>query len=483
MKSFNWSYANVVYTEGQYGEEAFKALDKEATEYDVCFAKIFKIKTSWTKSQYQQMVYELAQEIHARIVIVLTPLKEAKLILEASEVMSLDGRMTWTAANAWLRSIKEIHGHEYHALGSFSVNFFSQNVRRFDDYFTNITPLSQDVNQWMSQFWERYHNCTTDTSKSDIYEPCKGNERFTELQVYSPEITVSLVYDAVYSYAYALDTAAKPPDCPDLQITCLENVLRPLLDNVSFEGETIPIQYTDEGYVTRDFIIYNVQNGTEGYTLVEIGKWSNYSNLLNITNKDIQWAPYYGTKPSSLCSTPCGIGEEQVLQQKRCCWSCEPCEENQITYPKNGITRCTTCQNGTWPDEETRTECKPLFAVWLAWSDLLGILLVTTSALGLVVTIITLVLYTVNLSNPLIKASSRELFYMLFLGIVSSYAFVAAFVLEPTDQVCYARLVGMSLNFTLLYAPLMTKTIRIYRIFEAGKKMIRKSMLVSAKSQ
>ena len=72
---------------------------------------------------------------------------------------------------------------------------------------------------------------------------------------------------------------------------------------------------------------------------------------------------------------------------------------------------------------------------------------------------------------------------MLFLGIVSSYAFVAAFVLEPTDQVCYARLVGMILNFTLLHAPLMTKTIRIYRIFEADTKMIRKPMLVSARSQ
>ena len=117
------------------------------------------------------------------------------------------------------------------------------------------------------------------------------------------------------------------------------------------------------------------------------------------------------------------------------------------------------------------------------WSDLLGIVLITVSAAGLVVTVIVLVLYTINISDPLIKASSRELSYLLFLGIVSSYTFVAAFVLKPTDQVCYARLVGVSLNFTLLYAPLMTKTIRIYRIFEAGKKMVRKPMIVSAKSQ
>ena len=156
LKSFNWSYVSVVYTEGQYGEEAFEALDNEATEYDVCFARIFEIKASWTRSQYQQMVYELAQEIHVRIVVVLTPLKEAKLILEASEVMALDGRMTWIAANAWLRTTEEIYGHEYHALGSFSVNFLSGNVHRFGEYFENITPLSKVVNPWMSHFWERY---------------------------------------------------------------------------------------------------------------------------------------------------------------------------------------------------------------------------------------------------------------------------------------------------------------------------------------
>ena len=147
--------------------------------------------------------------------------------------------------------------------------------------------------------------------------------------------------------AYALDNAAKSPNCPwsspDLRITCLEDVLRSILNNVSFEGETTPVQYTDEGYVARDFTIYNLQNGTDGYALVAIGKWSKDTQVLNITSKGIQWAPYYGIKPYSLCSTPCGTGEEQVLQQKRCCWTCEPCQDNQITYLKNGITRCTTC--------------------------------------------------------------------------------------------------------------------------------------------
>ena len=362
LKSFNWSYVSVVYTEGVYGEEAFDALDKEATKYDVCFAHVYEVKATWSRSQYQQMVYELARERYARIVVVLTPLKEAKMILEATDMMSLGGRMTWIAGDAWLRGIKEIHGSEVYALGSFSVNIDSESVPRFDQYFQGITPESENANPWISEYWEKFRGCSPQSKATGEFPICDNAERFSGSELYAPEVTVSLVYDAVYTFAHALDMAARNSDCVMLtdtqQIGCIEKVLRAYMDSVRFQGETDWISYTDDGYIKRDYIIYNIQNRSSTFEMVEIGHWDTETGVLNISMKNIQWAPgpfNEGDMPISLCSYPCGKGEEQVLQQKRCCWSCEPCDDNQRTYLNNGIKRCATCRNGTWPDQESRT--------------------------------------------------------------------------------------------------------------------------------
>ncbi len=127
--------------------------------------------------------------------------------------------------------------------------------------------------------------------------------------------------------------------------------------------------------------------------------------------------------------------------------------------------------------------CEALVEEYLHWNDPVGLVIVSLTFLGLVLTALTLVLYIINISNPLIKASSRELTGMMFWGIVTSFGCVLAFVMEPSGRVCMTRFLGVALCFTLLYAPLLTKTIRIYRIFEAGKHMIRKPSCVSSRSQ
>ena len=73
LKYFNWSHVSVVYTKGVYGEQAFEALNKMANKFDVCFAKTYEIDEEWGKNpgNYRKMVFEMMQEIYARIIIVL----------------------------------------------------------------------------------------------------------------------------------------------------------------------------------------------------------------------------------------------------------------------------------------------------------------------------------------------------------------------------------------------------------------------------
>ncbi len=431
------------------------------------------------------------QEIYARIIIVFTPLQEAREILKAAKIMKAEGRLTWIAGEAWGKSLNEIFPFAEYAWGAFSVNIKSSNVERFDRHFRSITPMSRNVNPWITHFWYSQFFCNIPGSVA-YGRRCGSWRRLTHTPRYAPEKTVSLVYDAVYSYAHALEEITAHPECraalnmsKSLYVKCLKSKVRQYMHNVSFEGETARVEYLEKfGYMKRHYEIYNLQNGTSGFEFVKIGVWNKTSTRLEMDNVTIQWAPYFkGKKPTSLCSQPCGVGEEMVLQQRRCCWTCEACEDNQITYHIQGIKRCTTCSNGTWPDPITRTTCDPIIPEYVNWSQPLGIVLAGLASVGLGFCVVIIIVFATNNNKPLVKASSRELSYFMLISLMLSYAFTYSFLLKPTSAVCVVRLLGISLCFTLMYAPLFTKTMRIYRIFEAGHAMNRRPTCVSSKSQ
>ena len=73
-------------------------------------------------------------------------------------------------------------------------------------------------------------------------------------------------------------------------------------------------------------------------------------------------------------------------------------------------------------------------------------------------------------SARLIKATSRELSYIMLVGVFIQYCLVYAVVATPTSLGCHVTYVGFNVSFTLVYAPLLTRTNRIYRIFNCGRR-------------
>ncbi len=85
--------------------------------------------------------------------------------------------------------------------------------------------------------------------------------------------------------------------------------------------------------------------------------------------------------------------------------------------------------------------------------------------------------------TPVVRASGRELSYVLLSGIMLCYAVSFLFVLRPTDAVCGVQRTAIGLCFSVVYAALLTKTNRIARIFRNGKKSAGRPGLISPKSQ
>ena len=61
-------------------------------------------------------------------------------------------------------------------------------------------------------------------------------------------------------------------------------------------------------------------------------------------------------------------------------------------------------------------------------------------------------------------------------------AFMRA-VAEPTTVECYASQIGFNVSVTFTYAPLLARTVRIYRIFTVGRRAKNPPSLTSPLAQ
>lgn len=85
--------------------------------------------------------------------------------------------------------------------------------------------------------------------------------------------------------------------------------------------------------------------------------------------------------------------------------------------------------------------------------------------------------------TPVIKASGRELCYVLLVGIFSCYCMSFVILARPTINRCAILRVGLGLCLSMCYSAIFTKTNRISRIFNRGVKSVQRPIYTSPLSQ
>ena len=84
-----------------------------------------------------------------------------------------------------------------------------------------------------------------------------------------------------------------------------------------------------------------------------------------------------------------------------------------------------------------------------------------------------------NRKATLIRASSKELNAIILMGISVAYVSVFFYLIKPSKWSCLLRHAGFNFAVSLIYAPILTKTNRVYRIFSAGKRGVKRPAFIS----
>ncbi|XP_014670624.1 PREDICTED: metabotropic glutamate receptor 1-like [Priapulus caudatus] len=486
IKHYNWTYVSAVHTEGVYGNGGIEAFKNKARDEGICIATAAKVKSNDDASEFDAVIKALNSTPKARAIACFCEGSTIRGLLESTRRLNMVGYFTFIGSDGWADRDDVIESYEVEAEGGISIRIQSPTVEDFDDYYFSLKPFQNPRNPWWEEFWEQRFNCTfTPTPGVRV---CTKNEDLRE--DYRQDTKMGFVIKAITTMAHGLDNmhrdvcGGRPGLCRDMNPINGTMLLSHLM-NVSFSMNGQSVFFNQNGDPPGRYDVLNFQrkaNGKYGYRLV--GTWDSSGGGLHINDSLMTWAKDPGKKlMESVCSKPCGKGHVKSIQDGgvKCCWTCMPCEPDEFMLDE---LTCQSCGQGWWPNENL-TACVMIRVEYIRWDDTGSIIVVCFACFGMVSTLFTTMIFVQYNNTPVVKATTRELSYIILVGFMLCYACSFILLAKPLQHTCYLTRILPGLAFSMIYGALVTKTNRIARILAGSKKkiMTRKPRFMSATAQ
>ncbi|XP_070185379.1 metabotropic glutamate receptor 5-like [Littorina saxatilis] len=487
IKQHGWTYVSVVHVTGSYGENGFKQLRDLFDQNGICLAVVRKISRKMTVDEAEDVAEDLVAHSNARVVIVISNRDNAQMIIAATGLLSPSGSFLWMASDAWANSPTYMTDLGDLLLDAFLVSPMVADIDEFEERFMNLRP-NDTADPWFPEYWERLFNCSlqdgTCNTTLTAHEANASDNRPTTFSGH--------IIDTVFMLANATARVlAATPECEGVTgrgaRDCVTGPrLLSELKATRQNGYTGWLELDANGDRLGRYVIKQVvPDPVHVYDTVVVAEFDSLTRKMTLTN-NVTWfyhAPLPGQDhPESKCSHPCAAHEARVVQEVTCCWLCNPCRVNdRLAF--NG-TRCEACPPFTWPDPDTdESTCLAIPPDTPRLDSVMGAVQTALAFLCLLVCLLVFIFFHRHRSCRVIKASSRELSFLMLLAIAMGYVVMVTMVAPPTDLTCRLNFLLFCLSFTLLYGPLLVRALRIFRIFEASKRSARRPRFIESGHQ
>uniref|UniRef100_A0A1A8J0B5 Metabotropic glutamate receptor 3 n=2 Tax=Nothobranchius kuhntae TaxID=321403 RepID=A0A1A8J0B5_NOTKU len=474
LRFFNWTYVSTVASEGDYGETGIEAFEQEARMRNICIATSEKVGRSNAKKSYEVVIRQLLQKPNAHVAVLFLRSDDARELIAAAA--RLNTSFIWVASDGWGAQESIVKGNEVTAEGAITLELAANPIADFNRYFLNLNPVKNLRNPWFKEFWEQRFQCSLGLGGLALREtplpPC-DEDLPMDKGYFEPESKIMFVVNAVYAMAHALHHMQRSlcfnttKLCDSMKALDGRRLYRDYILNVSFtapfspQGSETVVKFDSQGDGMGRYNIFSYQRAGERYGYVPVGEWA---ESLSLNSELIRWPREVA--PTSQCSDPCERNEMKKMQAgEYCCWICTACEPHE--YLADEFT-CSPCAPGQWPTEDL-TSCYDLPEDYIMWEDAWAIGPITIACVGFMCTGLVFWVFIRHNNTPLVKASGRELCYILLSGVFMSYAMTFLFLAKPSPAICALRRLGLGTSFAVCYSALLTKTNRIARIFNGVK--------------
>ena len=484
IKYFNWTYISTVNSYGTYGQRAMENFIQALKSTKICVAKRVNLPMNPKSSDYEKKIVELSLVTNARVVIMFTTSEDTRGILTAAANVKT---LNWVSSASWHAGLDSVKGVEESANGSLILQYGDTIDEEFSAYFMNLT-LKANNHTWFREFWSDVFDCNA-VYKNNSKRACTGEENLRASSFNGKYLAVKPVINAVESIICGLQNGILYR-CPTGNLSCINYIYKYFYSfeedvaiylknsNTTCQQLNNSVSFNTKGFYLRNLKILNF----DGKHYRNVGLWEYNETLkrgsLRMDTSRISWKD--GVTPKSICSLPCKTGEVEVHSNSEslCCFTCKACGINHIVSNNT----CMKCQIHEKATVDKRT-CFKLPFVYITINRVLGWVTLIGSWLGIILNTFILTIFIRHRNSRIVKASSRELCFIILIALYICFASPFAFLMRPSKVVCGLQRFIVGISLTGCYTPLMLKTNRIFRIFKAAQTMVSKPMLVSSKSQ
>lgn len=485
IEHLNWTYVAAVALDDSYGRNGIWALEKESYDrksFCVAFSE-FIPRLSY-QDKIKQTVSRIKKKPNIGVIIVWLSGQYGRALFQEATDKQLQGK-TLILSDALTAEEAVFLDSRYTLLdGSLGIQPRDYPSSTFEEHLKRITP-AKSVERgvlWWEELWRSQFNCSAVKTNDLEVDACAANLTSFHAITKIRSSFIPYLIDAVYALAYALDGIYNcsvahgnltTGHCPSLQPFVKGSDVQKYLRNVSFDGLTGKVQFDKNGDpLSASYDIVNFQRGStaaEARGKVVVGCWDQgASPKLQLNKSTLRWNAFLKnlSTPASFCVSECLPGTMKSPTTP-CCWECIKCPQGTISTSM-GSSTCKECQPEMKPNEK-RTRCDHLPVINIMLISITGISIMVVSFIGFLLTLMTSTVYIKFYDTPIVKASSREMSFLLLFGISALFALAVLVLVEPSHSLCsilyFWRYFALGLCVTVLFL----KTMRITSVFQVDK--------------
>ncbi|XP_075053544.1 extracellular calcium-sensing receptor [Mixophyes fleayi] len=491
IEYFQWNWVITIAADDDYGRPGIEKFREEAEERDICI-DFTELISQYSPISEIEKVVDAIENSTAKVIVVFSSGPDLEPLIKVIVRRNITGRI-WLASEAWASSSLIAIPEYFHVIGG-TIGFALRagQIPGFHEFLHKVHPKMSSSNGFLKEFWEETFNCYMpggSKKSEDISNitACTGQENITSVETPYLDFThlrISYnVYLAVYSIAHALqDIYTCTPgkglfangSCADIKKVEAWQVLKHLrhLNFTNNMGEQV--DFNDFGDLVGNYTIINwhlsKEDGSDEVVFEDIGHYNVYAkkgDQLYINESKILWSGFSREVPFSNCSRICQEGTRKgiIEGEPTCCFMCEACPDGEYS-DETDASACEKCATDYWSNEN-HTSCIAKEIEFLSWTEPFGIALTMFAILGICLTSFVLSVFIKFRNTPIVKATNRELSYLLLFSLLCCFSSSLFFIGEPEDWTCRLRQPAFGISFVLCISCILVKTNRILLVFEA----------------
>ncbi|XP_012562936.2 extracellular calcium-sensing receptor isoform X1 [Hydra vulgaris] len=277
-------------------------------------------------------------------------------------------------------------------------------------------------------------------------EPAKKKKQEIEHSFFIP-----YVIDAVNLVAHALEKRYScAQECSDNRRSLVNEI-----QNTTFDSALgYKFEFDKDGHILGQYEIFKIEQEAK-VKRQRIGVWN--SKFAEKISAEGQW-----NFSNSSCSSKCLLGWGKIpTSTQDCCSNCIKCKEDEFI---NSEEYCKPCPPFYIPTTNFST-CIRILEKILSLNEKISITLIIIATAGQILVILIVVTYIKYRYTHMIRASGKEMSYLILLGNFLSFTSPYCVIEQPMEIACVLNIIVSGLALSLIVGPLAVKTHRVYSIF------------------